>query len=196
MKNSLLIVLLAVGVASCGSKSKEVDTVAGENTSVSNSHDFKIGYYESDSIVSSFDYYKNESKVLEERGNRLQNEMAGLQGALEAKANEYNRGLQSNSLSPNQRAAFEEKLGRMQNELVNFQQTKLAQFQQDQMNSTEVLTNKVAQYEASFAKSQGLTLFLAKAKGSAVAYVDTTMDMTAKFMEYMNQEESKLNSAE
>lgn len=201
MKKIIYFLLVAPVLLSCGGEAGESDESA-TTVEVKSYGDLKIGYYNTDSIALNFDYYITELSELEKQQAVLEKEGAALQSKYQNKALEYQRGMQANTLSPNQIKNYEAQLGKMQNDLAQFEQVKLAEFQNRQMASNQILMNKVGDYSRAFAKANKLTLFFALSKPSglagsipALAYADTTLDMTMPFINYMNKEEKSINKS-
>jgi Skp family chaperone for outer membrane proteins len=202
MRSYLVIALSCTLLISCGGSEGEESTKEIAPVEVKSFDGLKIGYYNTDSIALNFEYYVAELGTLEKRGAELERKGAALQSKYEKKMMEYQRGMQSNSLSANQVQNYETQLGKLQGELGQFQQVELAEFQNLQLKSNEVLMNKIGQYSQEFAKNNGLTLFFALSKPSglsasvpALAYADTTLDMTMPFINYMNKKESEINNS-
>jgi len=202
MKNYLVIALVSTVLIGCGEAEGENTEVDSAPVEVRSFGDLKIGYYNTDSIALNFNYYISELGTLEKKGAALEQKGAALQSRYEKKLTEYQRGMQSNSLSANQIKNYEDQLGKLQYELGQFQQLELGEFQNSQLKSNEVLMNKIGEYSQEFAKKNGLTLFFALSKPSgmassvpALAYADTTLDMTMPFMDFMNKKEAQLNKA-
>ena len=193
MKQLIFSTLLIAVITACGSEKKS-DNVSEDATPVK-AGELKIGFFNSDSIPSQFEFYKEEMAKLESEGKKLEAKAAKLQNDYQAVANDYQRGLSNNVLSDNQKMNFENRLGKMQQDMAVFQQNEMGIFQQKQMESNELLMNKIADYSASFAKEKGYSMFFVRGQGSGVAYADPSMDMTASFIAYMNEKEKALNNA-
>jgi len=192
MKHLIIIVLFAGLISACGSDKKTVTSKDG-NVEPVKSGELKIAYFNSDSIPSYFDYHKSETKKLEVEAKKLEGQAAKLQTDYQNVANDYQRGLSTNTLSDNQKMLFENRLGKMQQDMQLFQQNVMGEYQQKEMKSTEILMNKIADYSASFAKENGFSMFFIRGQGSGVAYADPSMDKTEAFIDYMNEKENELN---
>lgn len=193
MKQLIYITIFAAAITACGSD-KKTDN-ANEDATPVKAGELKIGFFNSDSIPNQFEFYKEEMAKLESEGKKLEAKAAKMQNDYQIVANDYQRGISNNVLSDNQRMNFENRLGKMQQDMAVFQQNEMGNFQQKQMESTELLMNKIADYSASFAKEKGYSMFFVRGQGSGVAYADPAMDMTASFIAYMNEKEKALNSA-
>lgn len=199
MKKLLVGILVAASFAACSdSKKKESsnETSSEVKSVTATAGDMKIGYYVYDSIPNQFDFYKTESAALEKEGSALEQQLMAKQKAGQNLLDQYQRGVQSQTLTPNQIASLEQRIQKAQNDIAVFQQNQMGAFQQKQMQSNMTLQNKINEYSSQFAKENGFTLFLIVGQGSSVAFIDSTFDQTSAFINFMNQEEAKINSAE
>lgn len=193
MKSSLFIISAVVLFTACKSGKTE-DVKENKSSSVTvKEGELKIGFFNTDSIPNQFNFYKVETAKLEKEGKKLEQKAAGMQSSYQAVANEFQRGLNSNVLSDNQKMNFQGRLEKMQQDMATFQQNEMGAFQEKQYKSNEVLMNKIAEYSASFAKENGFSMFFVRGQGSGVAYAKESMDMTTDFIDYMNKKEDALN---
>lgn len=197
MKMNKIFTLIAVAalLVACGTDNKTEGTSKSPNGSVVKSGELKIGYFNTDSIPNHFDFYKSETAKLESEGKKLEQKAAAMQSNYQAVANDFQRGLNSNTLSDNQKMTFQSKLEGLQQQMAVFQQDEMGAFQQKQYESNEVLMNKIAEYSATYAKENGYSMFFVRGQGSGVAYADPAMDETTAFIAYMNEQEKALNGA-
>jgi len=194
MKQLVLVGIVALFIASCGSDEKsKVNGDTQKEVSNMKSGEMKMAFFNSDSIPNQFDFYEAEMEKLEGEGLKLEQKAAAMQQNYQALANKFQNELNANVLSDNQKMTYQGRLEKMQQDMGLFQQNEMAAFQQKQYESTEVLMNKIAKYSESYAKDKGLTMFFARGQGSGVAYADPSLDLTASFIEYMNKEEKALN---
>lgn len=152
----------------------------------------KIAYYVMDSLAETFEVYKKEMNDFEKEGTQLQNQMATLQSNLERIYTEYEKGVRSQTLTPNQIASYEQRMQGIQQQIGEFQNTKMAKFQEKQMTVTQAIQNKITKYSEEFAKENGIDLFLVSGMGSSVAYANPSMDLTVKFVAFMNAKEEEV----
>lgn len=193
MKSSLFIISVALVFAAC-KPGKNEDVKESKSSSVTvKEGELKIGFFNTDSIPNHFGFYKTETAKLENEGKKLEQKAAGMQSSYQSVANEFQRGMNSNVLSDNQKMNFQTRLEKMQQDMAVFQQNEMAAFQEKQYKSNELLMNKIAEYSAAFAKENGFSMFFVRGQGSGVAYAKESMDMTSDFIEYMNQKEDALN---
>lgn len=196
MKKLALFTLLAALIVSCKSEGKkdEAPKESGSAQELSKeSSGIKIAYYNVDSITTTFDAYVDEMKRLEKQNQVIESQFNAIQNNLNNAYTRYETGMKTQSLTENNRINLENTIKGYQEELQRFQNTKMASFQQEQMNSTEVILNKIEKYAEEYAKANGITLLFFKGAGSTITYASDAFDVTVGFVEYMNAKEKELN---
>lgn len=194
MKKIVIFGAMAILAVACSDKNgtKKVNDSTPVASHKMESGDLKIAYYVLDSLASSFEIYKKEQEAIEKEGQGLSNQMQSLQSQYQQEYAKYENGMKTQSLTPNQAANFEQRLSSMQQRMAEFQNTKLAAFQEKQIKATETINNKIIKYAQEFGEANKLSLFLAAGSQSNVSYANPGLDLTADFIEYMNNEEKKL----
>ncbi len=195
MKKTSWLVLVSglVVFASCGgndTKTENENTQTVEVKSVGG--DLTIGYYDMDKIATDFDFYVNTQKELESKKKSIDNKLAAQQKAYESAAIALQKGVNANTLSQNQIEAYQIKMRNAEEETFKIQQTEGMAFENESMKANEVLVNKIDNYAKEFAEKNGIKLFLSKAVGGQVSYVDTTFNMTDAFISFMNSKEEEI----
>ncbi|HLU86695.1 MAG TPA: OmpH family outer membrane protein [Taishania sp.] len=195
MKKLLYLATVAVVAVACNSgkktDSKDDKAVVAEATPIKDG--IKIAYYVLDSVAEHFEVYKKELDVFEKEGAKLQGQLESMQKEYQNVYSAYEDGARKQVLTPNQMANYEQRLGAIQQRMADFQNTKMVDFQKKQMDATTAIQNKITNYSAEFSKENGIDLFLITGTGSQIAYGNAALDMTEKFVDYMNKKEAELN---
>lgn len=198
MNKLFLAGILATSLIACNSKESKNEPsksnakeLASENAS-NPSTNIKIRYYILDSVAENFEIYKQESVKFEKEGLNLQNQLAAIQNEYQRVYTAYESGMKKNILSPNQAAEYEQKLGGLQQRMAEFQNGKMMEFQQRQMEATTIIQNKINEYSRAFAQENNIDLFLINGTGGQVAYGNPSLDVTPTFVSYMNEKESEI----
>lgn len=193
MKKILFIGLLAGALVACKDKKTTTATKDAIKTEAAPIKDgVKIAFYVLDSVAETFQVYKEESERFEKEGAKLQEQLASMQREYERIYTEYESGAKKQILTPNQMAAYEQRLGLLQQQMQEFQGSKMAAFQQKQLEATTAIQNKIIKYSEEFSKDNGIDLFLISGAGGQVAYGNPTMDVTEKFVAFMNEKEKSV----
>lgn len=192
MKKIVLIVLIAASFVACKSKTTNEKVVNDVARSAKIENGVEIAFYVLDTVAERFDVYKEESERFEKEGAKLQEQLASLQREYERVYTEYESGAKKQILTPNQMATYEQKLGALQQIMGEFQNSKMASFQQKQLEATTAIQNKIIKYSEEFSKENNIDLFLISGAGGQVAYGNPSMDVTEKFVAYMNEQEKSV----
>lgn len=190
MKKLLFVGAVALLLVACKSEKKnEKDKPAINTEAASIEGGVKIAYYVLDSVAETFEAYKKEMESFEKEGAQLQSQLAAIQKEYENTYSRYEAGMRQQTLTPNEIANYEQRLGGLQQRMAEFQNTKMAAYQQKQIAATEAIQNKITKYSADFSAENGIDLFLVSGTGSQVAYGNPSLDLTVKFVAYMNEQE-------
>jgi outer membrane protein len=149
-----------------------------------------IVYVNQDTLLSKYDYFKDMSKRLEDKGKSAQNDVGSRQQALQREAAEYQRS--ANTLSADQRATTEQRLQREGQEFQQYQQNAAAQFQNEQNDEQKKLYEKVAAFMKDYAKEKGYKMILTFQKGNTTMwYGDAGLDVTSDVIKRLNDAYAK-----
>lgn len=196
MKYALVFGLLAVTTfSSCGDSKKETESTDEKESpkvEVKSVGDLTIGYYDMAKIATDFDFYVNTQKSLEKKKMSFDSKLSVQQKAYENAAVALQKGMNNNTLSPNQIAGYQDKMRKAEEETFRLQQSEGMALENESMKANEVLINKIEAYAKDFAEQNGIKLFLSKAVGGQVTYVDSTFNMTDSFIDFMNKKEKKI----
>lgn len=194
MRKALLVTGLALAFVSCGEKDnskKEVEDTPN-NVNITSVGELTIGYYEMDSIATSFSFYVNTQKDLEAKRKSFEGKLKGLQDKYARAAETYQKGMQNQTLTQNNIEALQRKMREAEEESYRLQQTEGMRIEQESMQANEVLTNKIDLYATEFAKKNQLKLMFSKAKGGQLVFADPAFDMTTEFIDFINKRETEL----
>jgi len=190
MKQVFLFVASIFLIFSCNSNSKKEENKDKSRPVHASSSSLKIGFYVLDTIAETFEVYKQEMELFEKEGKQLQNELSSMQREYESVYTNYETGMRQQTLTPNQINQYEQRLGGLQQKIAAFQDSKMAAYQQKQIDATQAINNKIAKYSEEFATEHQIDLFLVAGTGSQVGYANKSMDMTEEFVRFMNEKEA------
>lgn len=194
MKKTVLIVgLVATTLVACGEKKKtNIDT---PEVTESNSEGMNIAFYVQDSVPNHFEFYKTTQAELEAKGEAFQAKLMKLQNEYQALGGEFQRKVQANTLSDNQIRAYQQRVQNKEAQILQVQQSEGAKLEQEQFEGNVLLINKIEEYAQEFAKQKGFSIFLSKSTGGNVMFVESSMDVTTEFIDFMNAKEDALNNS-
>ncbi|HTK20134.1 MAG TPA: OmpH family outer membrane protein [Mucilaginibacter sp.] len=183
----LTLGLMVAGTIAACNQNKSSDKSAATGTSATSG---SIVYVNQDTLLSKYDYFKDMSKRLEDKGKSAQNDVGSRQQALQREAAEYQRN--ANTLSANERATKEQQLQREGQEFQQYQQNAAAQFQNEQGEEQKKLYEKVAAFMKDYAKEKGYKMILTYQKGNTTMwYGDPGLDVTSDVIKRLNDAYAK-----
>ncbi len=185
---TLGIAVAAMAVA-CNQK-PQVSTTTAANTTPAASAKAEIVYVNSDSLLSKYDYFKDMSSRLEDKGKKAQVDISSKGQAFQREVAEYQKG--ATALSADQRAATEQRLARKQQELQTYNQNASAQIQQEQAAENGKLYDKIADFLKGYAKEKGYKLVLTYSKANpTVLFGDESLNVTNDVVKNLNDNYKK-----
>lgn len=177
-------IAISAMAAACNQAPKTNNTAAEKNT-VPISSKTEIVYVNSDSLLSKYDYFKDMSSRLEDKGKKAQVDVSSKGQAFQREVADYQKG--ATTLSADQRAATEQRLARKQQELQTYNQNASAQIQQEQAAENTKLYDKIADFLKGYAKQKGYKLILTYSKANpTVLFGDESLNVTNDVVKILN----------
>jgi outer membrane protein len=186
---TLGIAITAMAVA-CNQTPQTSSATAKKDAPVTVSDKAEIVYVNSDSLLSKYDYFKDMSTRLEDKGKRAQVDVSSKGQAFQREVAEYQKG--AATLSADQRAATEQRLARKQQELQTYNQNASAQIQNEQAAENAKLYDKIADFLKGYAKEKGYKLILTYSKANpTVLFGDESLNVTNEVVKILNDNYKK-----
>lgn len=178
---------IAASVAACNQP--KTDTKASAPAAAT-PEKAEIVYVNSDTLLTKYDYFKDMSSRLQEKGKTAQADLQSKGQAFQREVMDYQKNI--NSLSADQRAATEQRLKRKNDELQAYKENASAQLQNDQAGENSKLYDKIADFTKAYAKEKGYKLVLTFSKANpTVLYGDPSLDVTADVVKRLNEAYAK-----
>lgn len=178
---------IAGSVAAC-TQNKTADKPAAATTATPDKE--TIVYVNSDSLLNKYDYFKDMSKRLEEKGKASQTDLQNRGQAFQRQVAEYQKN--QATMPADQRQATEQQLQRKQQELQGYSQNAGAEFQNEQASENAKLYDKIADFVKGYAKEKGYKLVLTYSKANpTVLYGDPSLDVTVDVAKRLNEAYAK-----
>jgi outer membrane protein len=180
--NITLGLLIVGGMAACNKN--KTDNTAVQTTAPAADKE-NIVYVNTDTLLKRYDYAKDMTKRLSDKGNTAKSDLDSKGQAFQREVADYQK-VQS-TLPADQRQSTEQRLQREQQQLQTYQQNASAQFQNDQATENNKLYDKIADFAKQYAKEKGYKLVLTYSKANpTVLYGDSTLDVTADVVKRLN----------
>jgi len=193
MKKTVSRLTLGIAVAvlavACN-QTPQNNSASSAKTTTTVSDKAEIVYVNSDSLLSKYDYFKDMSARLEDKGKKAQVDVSSKGQAFQREVAEYQKG--AATLSADQRAATEQRLARKQQELQTYNQNASAQIQQEQAQENEKLYDKISDFMKGYAKDKGYKLILTYSKANpTVLFGDESLNVTNDVVKILNENYKK-----
>jgi len=196
MKNASLVLnvvlLLAVGVLfylhfSSDKKTEQVKQTSTHNSGSVPKGDFRIAYFEMDSINNSFALVKDVRAELSKEEEKMNSELARMQKMYNDKSTQYQS--QKNMSSVESENANRD-IVQMQQKFSSAKQQLEQRIQDLSMRKMQQVKNQVEDYLKEYNKSKGYTYILAYEPGF-MFYRDSAYDITADLLKGLNEKYKK-----
>ena len=149
-----------------------------------------IVYINQDTLLSKYQYAKDVTKTMQDKGKAAQNDVGSRQQAFQREVAEYQKNV--NTMAADQRQTTEQRLQRENQDLEGYKQNATAQFQNEQATEANKVLDKITDFVKSYAKEKGykLVLFYSKANPT-VLYGDASLDVTSDVTKRLNDAYAK-----
>lgn len=200
MKNASLVlnVVLVVAVAalfylhfSSAPKTDAVKTAAANTSGALPKGDFRIAYFEMDSINNSFAMVKDVRTELSREEEKMNNELAGMQKRYNDKFTQFQSQVKA-GMSSAESDKINREVVQMQQSFASAKQEMGQRMQNMTMTRMQDVKTKVEDYLKEYNKAKGYSYILAYETGTSfVFYRDSAYDITADLLKGLNERYKK-----
>jgi len=179
-------VAFAAAIAACNQPKTGTPTTAAPATPGK----AEIVYVNSDSLLNKYDYFKDMSKRLEDKGKAAQADLQSKGEAFQREVADYQKSM--NTMSADQRAPIEQRLQRKNQELQAYKENASAELQNAQAGENSKLYDKISDFTKQYAKEKGYKLVLTFSKANpTVLFGDPSLDVTLDVVKGLNDAYAK-----
>lgn len=147
--------------------------------------DFKIAYFDIDSLQSHFDYFKKVSNEMKARENAMTVELRTLENSYQRKIKEWqDRGA---NMTQAEGEAAQREYAQMQQRYQKRQMDLEQELQKQKVDLMTDLRKKVEDYLKEYNKEKGYAFILSYEPGFMLYYKDTLYDVTTDVIDGLNQ---------
>lgn len=175
----------AMALTACD-KSKTTETAPNATAPAAQPTAQKMAFVEVDSIMSQYNFCKEYSKTLEQKGNNIQKTLASKQQALQAAAANFQQKVQQNAYTREQAEAIQAGLQKQNNDLQVLNQRLTQEFQAETAKFNQALHDSLQHFLAVYNKDRKYGMIFAK-QGDNVLYADKAYDITAEVVAGLNK---------
>ncbi|WP_373494771.1 OmpH family outer membrane protein [Aquiflexum sp.] len=181
-----LLGIAAITFSSCDKTgiTAEGDTTDNSTSEVSIS-DLKIAYVLTDSVISRFEFFKEKSLEITEKGKKFESELSNRARGFEQEVANFEQ--TAGTMTQNQARAKQEDLMKKERNLVTYRDNLMQELSGDESKLYSDVYDQVQEYMAVFAEENDLELILSHTRGGAVWYSKKSLDITDKVVAGINK---------
>jgi outer membrane protein len=152
----------------------------------------KIAYYNSDTLKEQFVFFKEQDSLMTSKQKAFESELQRKQQEFEAFISKNEGMMKQGLLSENEQAALSQKAQAMQKQIMDFQQNQGQALEKEAIDKMTVIGNKVEKFAKEFSQKNKIDVLLIHGKGGQIGYIDTSMDVTKEFVNYLNEKQAEI----
>jgi len=178
-----LAIVATMATTSCNQSNPQMDNQPKDSTSVS---ELKIAFVEVDSIMTQYKFCKEQSQILQKKGQNIQNTLASKQQQLQAAANNFQQKIQQNAYTREQAENIQAGLAKQDRDLQALNQRLSNEFQAETEKFNLALRDSIQHFLAKYNKDKKYSIILSKA-GDNLLYADKAYDITDEVIAGLNK---------
>lgn len=188
---------LIVFLSSCSNSPAAVE---GDNESVNISKKIAndsvsgvvIAYYIQDSISQGFNFYRKIDSILKSKEKEFEVSLRGKYEGYQKFEESVRRKMEAGEITGFQLDELQREAVAKQESIANYERQRGGELQQESMEYTTVLMNKISEAGREFSEENGIDLLFFYQKGGQITYISNAMDVTQQFINYLNKREDEL----
>ena len=169
---------------SCDNSPKSDDKKEADKSAVAN--ELKIAYVEVDSLMSQYEFCKEQSQLLQKKSTNIQATLQQKSQSLQSAAANFQQKLQQNAYDRSQAQQIQAGLQKQQADLEALQQRLSSEFQEETNKFNTALHDSLQHYLDRYNKDKKYTLILSKS-GDNILYADKAADITNEIIAGLNK---------
>lgn len=142
-------------------------------------------YVNSDTLLEKYNYYQGIKKQLEKNQKQAETQIQNKAEQLQKEIEAYQQ--RGATMSESERMKEEERLGRKQEEAVNFRKQLLEKLSDEEESYQDSLHNKLISFLKEYNKTHNYKFILGYQKGSGILLADDSLDITSQVIEGINK---------
>ena len=191
---TLFIASMTIGTAviftSCDPKPRQTPSATPNSQSAAkgdNEECGKIAYVCIDTIINSYEFCIEHSKLLEKRMNNIKATLAAKGKALQNSAISFQQKVQSGAITSQEQAQkIQASLQKQQIELENLQDKYSAQFEKERQKYNDEMKDSIENFLKDYNKEHKYSMILSKVENN-ILYADKKMDITEDVLNGLNK---------
>lgn len=194
---ALIIVGLTFLITSCNNNPTSADATDDtvsiskrmSNDSVSG---VVIAYYIQDSISKGFNFYRKIDSILKSKEKEFEISLRGKYEGYQKFEETVRKKMEAGEITGFQLDELQREAVAKQESIANYERQRGGELQQESVEYTTVLMNKISEAGREFSEENGIDLLFFYQKGGQITYISDAMDVTQQFINYLNKREDEL----
>ncbi len=179
----------AMAFTSCDQKGTSDSSVGtASNDSEVSISDLKVAYVLTDSLIAKYDYFKEKSGEITEKGKKFEGELGSRARGFEQEVSNFEQ--TANSMTPNQARAKQEELVKKERNLMTYRDNLMQELSADESKLYSDVYDQIQDYMSEYAQENDLELILSYTRGGAVWYSKKALDVTDEVLAGLNKKYS------
>ena len=183
MKKVLFALTAVAMLTACNNQPQQNDTKA---TTQDENKDLKVAYVEVDSIMSQYTYWKEVTKLMQQKEQNIQKTLAAKQQALQQAAANFQQGLQQNKYTQQQAQSIQSSIQKQAQDADALQARLGNEYQNEVAKYNQALADSIHNFLNVFNKDKKYAMILAK-QGDNILYADKSLDITDAVVKGLNK---------
>ena len=182
---SVLSLIVSAVVAFLYFSDKQPVKVAGPAvTTTSAAKEFKIAYFDIDSLETNYEYFKDQLAIFKKKEESMNNELANLERSYQKKISEWQQ--KGASMSQSESEAVQREYAQMQQTYQGRKQTLEQNLAEQSMNSKKEIKDKIETFLKTYNKG-GEYAFIFSYVPEMMFYRDTVYNITTDMIKGLNE---------
>ncbi len=184
MYRALGALVLSAVLFSCNQNPPAASTESTGTSSVSIG-DLKVAYVRTDSVINRYEYFKEKSEEITEKGKKLEGELQSRARGFEQEVANFQQS--ANTMTMGQARAKEEELVKKEQNLMTYRNNIMQELQTDEANLYNDVYEKIQMFMDGYAEENGYSMILSYTRGGALWYANDAIDVTESVVEGLNK---------
>jgi outer membrane protein len=178
------IAFLVFLIGACNTPATDEST-SGQENEVDIS-DLKVAYIVTDSVINNYEYFKEKSAEIAEKGNKYQSELTNRAQGFEQEVASFQSS--NANMTMNQARAKQEELMAKEKNLMTFRENIMTELSADETKLYNDVYDMIQVYLNDYAGNNDLEMILSYTRGGGVWYANKTLDITDDVIAGINED--------
>lgn len=182
-----LLAVVSISFYSCNKSGDSSTTEGGteDQSQVSSSSDLKIAYILTDSVIANYEFFKNRSGEITEKGRKFESELGTRAKGFEQEVANFQQ--TATTMTMNQAKAKEEDLVKKERNLMTYRDNLMQELSADESKLYSDVYDQIQVFLAEYAEEKDLEFVFSYTRGGAIWYSKKAFDITSEVTEALNK---------